>query len=184
VGAGVGASVGKVWGLRHASKGGLGSAGFVGKDGLIVAALVVVNAFGNVYDPQTGRAIAGARRLDAEGRCLGFVDPVEAMAAGTGPTFAGANTTLAVVATNAQLSKSGAAKVAQMAHDGLARVIRPLHTSIDGDVVFALSCGEHAAAADLVGALAADAAAQAVVQAVLAAESCYGLPCARDLQGG
>ena len=96
--------------------------------------------------------------------------------------FAAANTTLAVVATNGSLTKSGATKVAQMAHDGLARTIRPLHTSIDGDVVFSLSCGERSVSADVAGALAADVLAQAVVNAVFAADARFGLPAARDLR--
>lgn len=182
VGAGVGASVGKAQGLKHATKGGLGSAGIQCPDGLIVAALAVVNAFGNVYDPQSGRAIAGARLTDERGSFVDFADPVAVLAASRDLRFSAANTTLAVAATNGALTKSGATKVAQMAHDGLARAIRPVHTSIDGDVVFSLSCGERPASVDVVGALAADAVAQAVVNAVYAADALYGLPAARDLR--
>ena len=181
VGAGTGASVGKVRGLRCACKGGLGSASVQTADGLIVAALAVVNAFGNVHDPATGKVIVGARDLDATGAFRGFLDPVEAMASAARPDFVNANTTLAVIATNGRLSKSEVTKVAQMAHDGMARAIRPVHSGIDGDVVFALSCGELATNPDLVGALAADVLAQAIVNGVRAAESLDNLPAARDL---
>jgi L-aminopeptidase/D-esterase-like protein len=182
VGAGVGASVGKARGLKYATKGGLGSASILRPDGLIVAALAVVNAFGNVYDPRTGQPIAGARLTDEQGSFVDFADPVAILAESRDFRFAAANTTLAVVATNGSLTKSGATKVAQMAHDGLARAIRPLHTSIDGDVVFCLSCGERSVSADVAGALAADVLAQAVVNAVLAADGRFGLPAARDLR--
>lgn len=186
VGAGVGATVGKALGLRFASRGGLGMASTQTSSGLIVAALAVVNAFGNIVDPATGRTIAGVRRVDPGGRCTGFHDPVQVMAEGARPEFSTSNTTLGVVATNALLSKSEVTKVAQMAHDGMARAVRPVHTGIDGDVVFALSVGAVQAEApqaspDLVGALAADMLAQAIVNGVRAAQSRYGLPCASDL---
>ena len=180
VGAGAGATVGKADGLAHACKGGLGSASVRMEDGLVVAALAVVNAYGNVHDPSTGRVLAGVRRLDECSRFIGFADPVALMAARPRTDFASANTTLVVAATNAALTKGGAAKVAQMAHDGLARTIRPVHTGIDGDVVFALSCGDRPAQLDLVGALAADVAAQAIINAICATESCYGLPSGQE----
>ena len=180
VGAGVGASIGKVAGLKHACKGGLGCASLRTPSGLIVAALAVVNAYGNVSDPATGQVLAGARRLNAQGQFSGFLDPVEVIASGARPAFAATNTTLVVVATNGGLTKSQATKVAQMAHAGLARTIRPVHSGLDGDVVFALSCGEAPTTCDAVGALAADVSALAIVNAVLAAESCYGLPAARS----
>ncbi len=181
VGAGAAATVGKALGLGRACMGGLGGASVRLDSGLTVAALAVVNAYGNIYDPADGRVLAGARRLDAAGRFAGFADPVEVMAEAERLDFAAANTTLAVVATNGALNKCAATKVAQMAHDGLARAIRPVHSGIDGDVVFALACGAVPAYADLVGALAADVLAQAVVNAVLAAESRFGLPAAGDL---
>ncbi|MBW7883901.1 MAG: P1 family peptidase [Caldilineaceae bacterium] len=180
VGAGVGASVGKLRGLRYACKGGLGSACLELPGGLTVAALAVVNALGNVYDPLTGRVLAGVRELDARGRFVGFADPVALLAQGTGPQFATSNTTLAAVATNGRLSKSAITKVAQMAQAGVTRAIRPVHTTIDGDVICALSCGELETHPDIVGAAAADAVSQAIVNAVLAAETCFGLPAARD----
>jgi L-aminopeptidase/D-esterase-like protein len=150
--------------------------------GLIVAALAVVNAYGNIHDPASGRVIAGARRLEAAATDDAFYDPVQVLAQMGMPSFKGSNTTLAVVATNGKLSKSECAKVAQMAHDGLARTVRPVHSGIDGDVTFALSCGEEEANADLVGALAADVVAQAILNGVRSAQSIAGIPCAEDLK--
>lgn len=180
VGAGTGATVGKALGFQQATKAGLGAASKAIGDGIVIAALVAVNAFGDVYNPDTQQIIAGTRRPDG-----GFADTVkvaQAMAGGTlADLLAGANTTLAVVATNAALTKSGATKVAQMAHDGLARTIRPIHTHFDGDTVFALSLGSKQTDLSLVGALAADVLADAVVSAVMSAESLGGLPSAREL---
>jgi L-aminopeptidase/D-esterase-like protein len=181
VGAGMGATVGKGLGLGHASRGGLGTASLQTASGLIVAALAVVNAYGNVHDPASGRIVAGVRRLDAEGRCVDFVDAVELLAEGEQPEFARSNTTLGIVATNSALTKRDATKVAQMAHDGLARAIRPVHTGIDGDVVFALATGAVAANCDSVGALAADVLALAIVNGVRAASGGFGIPCAQEL---
>jgi L-aminopeptidase/D-esterase-like protein len=180
-GAGVGCTVGKGLGLQRASRGGLGTASVQAANGLVVAALAVVNAFGNVHDPATGGVVAGVRRLDEGGRCAGFVDAVEILAEGVRPEFAASNTTLAVVATNGVLTKGEATKVAQMAHDGLARTLRPVHTGIDGDVVFALSHGSVATNCDVVGVLAADVLARAVLSGVRAATTGYGIPCMHDL---
>lgn len=177
VGAGAGATVGKVLGIEHATKGGLGSASLRLENGVIVAALAVVNAFGEVIDPTTRTILAGARGP------TGFVDTVATLASRVeqSPTpFT--NTTLGVVATNAVLTKVGVTKMAQMAHDGLARVIRPVHTMYDGDTVFALSLGERKAEVSLLGALAAEALANAVIAAIHAAESLLGVPAARDLR--
>ncbi len=180
VGAGTGATVGKAAGFNMATKAGVGSASLQTPGGMVVAALAVVNAFGEIRDPATGRVVAGPRREKGE-----FFDTVEVMSSVWGQTLAslqqGANTTLAVVATNTALTKSAATKVAQMAHDGLARTIRPVHTMFDGDTVFALSTGTQAADTNLIGALAADVVAEAVLAAVRAAESLGGLPAARDL---
>ncbi len=182
IGAGTGATVGKVKGLKHACRGGLGCASMRTEAGLIVAALAVVNAYGNIHDPASGRVIAGARRLEVAATDDAFYDPVQVLAQMGIPSFKGSNTTLAVVATNGKLSKSECAKVAQMAHDGLARTVRPVHSGIDGDVTFALSCGEEEANADLVGALAADVVAQAILNGVRSAQSIAGIPCAEDLK--
>lgn len=184
VGAGTGASCGKAFGFAWATKAGIGSAAIRLERGVIVAALVAVNAFGDVIDPRTDRIIAGARRSDGSG----FADTMAYLASTDGLTIARLaeqqriqNTTLAVVATNAALPKHHMTRVAQMAHDGLARVIRPIHTMLDGDTIFALSLGELPADVSVIGALAADAVARAVINAVLAAEPLGGLPCARDL---
>lgn len=181
VGAGTGATVGKVLGIRNACMGGLGSASVVTERGLVVAALAVVNAFGNIRDWETGKVVAGARIVDDEGRFVAFADAVETLANGNRLDFAAANTTLGLIATNGRLNKAEATRVAQMGHNGLARVIRPLHTSIDGDVVFALSNGDHVTDADVVGAIGADVLSRAVLNGVRAACSAYGLPCASDL---
>ncbi|MCB0093589.1 MAG: P1 family peptidase [Caldilineaceae bacterium] len=163
VGAGTGATVGKMLGLDRASKGGLGTASrHIGQD-LIVAALVAVNAIGSVIDPATQRIIAGARLDDGS-----FAHPRQMTEnhlrnANLTP---GANTTIAVVATNAALTKTEATKVAQMAHDGLARVINPIHTASDGDTIFALSLGNQSAPASLIGAVAAEVLSEAVLRAV------------------
>jgi len=180
VGAGTGATVGKAAGFNMSIKSGLGSASRGAPGGLVVAALAVVNAVGEVRDPTTGQVIAGPRRPEG-----GFYDTVEILTNVFGQTLAdlqpGANTTLLVVATNAALTKSAATKVAQMAQDGLARAIRPAHTMFDGDTAFALSAGAIAADTNLVGALAADVVTAAILAGVHAAESLGGVPAIRDL---
>ena len=181
VGAGTGATVGKLLGFQQATKGGLGTASTEIGRGIIIAALAVVNAAGDVVDPQTGTILAGARR-PLIGGFANSMNLAESMLGQTLHQLANRNTTLAVIATNVALSKVGATKVAQMAHDGLARSIRPVHTAIDGDLVFALSLGDKTGDASLVGAVAADLLAQAVVRAVLAAEKLHGIPAARDLR--
>lgn len=182
VGAGAGATVGKVLGFNRATKGGVGSASRRTPSGVTVAALVVLNAYGEIVDPAFGRVIAGARN-PAGGGFADTVRVMEGLAEQNWNSLAGQNTTLAVVATDAALPKVGATKVAQMAHDGLARTIRPVHTQFDGDTVFALSLGGRAADVNLVGTLAAEVLAQAVVSAVGAAEALAGIPAARDLGG-
>ncbi|MFZ1752226.1 MAG: P1 family peptidase [Caldilineaceae bacterium] len=180
VGAGTGATVGKMLGFGQATKGGLGSAAKTIGKGIVVAALVAVNAVGDVIDPATNQIIAGARRPVVGG----FVDSMSFAESRLGQTLsemANRNTTLAVVATNVALSKVEATKVAQMAHDGLARTIRPVHTAMDGDTIFALSAGEKPGDASLVGAVAADVLAQAVVNAMWAAEKLHDIPAVRDL---
>ncbi len=192
VGAGAGATVGKLGGLGRAMKGGLGSSSITLPDGLVVAAIVAVNAVGDVIDPATGEVIAGARTEDGKG----LADARELVRSGalTGGPKPGhkegdgpaTNTTIGVVATNAELTQAQATKVAQMAHDGLARAISPIHTPWDGDTIFALATGTHdgpesPAKLLVVGALAADAMAEAVVRAVRTARSLPDLPAASDL---
>lgn len=181
VGAGAGATVGKLLGMDRAMKGGIGTAALTLPDGLIVAALVAVNAYGDVIDPATGRVVAGARTPDG----LGLADARTVLRTGASQKKPfGENSTIGIVVTNARLTKTQGAKVAQMAHDGLARSITPVHTLADGDTLFALATGSLAAEADVsrVGALAAEAVADAVLRAVRAAKGLPGLPAVRDLQ--
>ena len=174
VGAGTGASVGNILGTERAMKGGLGTAsarpGGAG-EGLIVAALAAVNAFGDVRDPATGETLAGPR-LD-DGR-LG--DTVELLPEAAARVRWGENTTLGIVATNARLDTSQVQKVAEMAHDGLARAISPVHTTVDGDLVFAAALGEVEATTDVVGAWGARVLSEAILRAVRAAKGLPGLP--------
>ncbi len=181
VGAGAGATVGKLLGPARAMKSGLGSASVRLPKGLVVAALVAVNAFGDVIDPANGRILAGAR--GADGRS--FAGTMKMLLEGYAPGAAlpGENTTIGVVATNAALTKAQATKVAQMAHDGLARTIAPVHTPWDGDTLFAMSTGSEEVPGGplVVGALAAEVVARAVLRAVRASRGLPGLPAASDL---
>jgi L-aminopeptidase/D-esterase-like protein len=181
VGAGAGATVGKSGGGAGPMKGGLGTAAIsvpAGSNRLVVGAIVAVNAVGDVIDPATGAIVAGVRSASGKG----FADARALMRTGVPPQpEAGQNTTIGVVATNARLTKAQATKVAQMAHDGLARAIYPAHTMNDGDVVFALATGEiDNSDVSRIGALAADAMADAIVRGVTAAASIPGYPAARD----
>jgi L-aminopeptidase/D-esterase-like protein len=181
VGAGAGATIGKMMGIDRAMKGGLGTASLALPDGLVVAALVAVNAYGDVIDPATGRVVAGVRTADG----AGLADARALLRAGAVQKKPiGENSTIGVVATNARLTKTQAAKVAQMAHDGLARSITPVHSLADGDTLFSMATGTLAGDADVsrVGALAAEAVADAILRAVRAAKGLPGLPAARDLQ--
>jgi L-aminopeptidase/D-esterase-like protein len=181
VGAGAGATVGKFAGSARAMKSGLGTASITLPDGLIVAALVAVNAVGDVLDPATGQLIAGARTDD--GRALADARRLLRTVGFKPLARPGESTTIGVVATNATLDKAQARKVAQMAQDGFARAIVPAHTPLDGDTIFALATGRLPGGADVmtIGALAAEVMAHAVVRAVRAATGLPGLPAARDL---
>jgi L-aminopeptidase/D-esterase-like protein len=169
VGAGTGCTVGKVLGQGRASKGGVGTASVDLGTGLVVGALVAVNAFGDVIDPQTGEILAGARALAGSG----FADTLATMKGLVGKTIlrfaGGSHSVIGVVATNARLTKEETNKVAQMAHDGLARAIRPAHTMFDGDTLFALATGQKSADVNMVGAYAAQVVAEAIIRAVRAA---------------
>ena len=180
VGAGAGATVGKMLGMERAMKGGIGTAAITLPDGLTVAALVAVNAYGDVIDPATGRVVAGVRTEDGRGLADARV-LLRTGAAQKKPI--GESSTIGVVATNAKLTKTQATKVAQMAHDGLARSITPVHSLADGDTLFALATGTLAGGGDVsrVGALAAEAVADAVLRAVRAARGLPRLPAVRDL---
>jgi len=181
VGVGAGATCGKQLGPHFAMKGGLGSASRQIEGGVIVAGLVAVNAVGDVYDPHTGRIVAGARNPAGQGFAMEAGASVVHTASSKQSMTAGTNTTIAVVATNAAFSKAAVNKIAQMAHDGLARSIRPVHTPYDGDTVFALSLGEQKGDLGRIGAIAAEVLAEAVLNGVRAAESLAGLPAVRDL---
>jgi len=183
VGAGAGATVGKMGGRERAMKGGIGSASITLPDGLVVAAIVAVNAVGDVIDPTTGQVVAGMR--SADGKSLADVRrQFKSGGLELPPAEPLQNTTIGVVATNATLTKTQATKVAQRAHDGLARAIYPAHTSGDGDAIFALATGVRGGAAevDKIGALAADVMAEAIVRAVSAATGIPGYPAVRDLR--
>jgi L-aminopeptidase/D-esterase-like protein len=184
VGAGTGASVGKLFGAKQAMKSGLGSANIPIGGGIVVGAIVAVNAFGDVIDPNNGQIVAGLRSAEIGPFHIGapgyFANTLEMMKSTLGRGVLGfatrSNTVLAVVAVNADLSKAEANKMAQMAHDGLARTIRPAHTMLDGDTIFALATGGHKVDVTTVGAFAAEALSLAVLRAVRAAAPAGGLP--------
>ena len=184
VGAGTGCTVGKVLGMGQAMKAGLGSASMEVGGGVIVGALVALNAFGDVIDPQSGQILAGARsrqvgpiQLGAEGYFADTLTVMRSMIGRTALSFASrSNTVIGVVATNAKLDKNEANKVAQMAQNGLARTIRPAHTMFDGDTIFSLATGKKHADVNIVGAFAVEVMAQAVLRAVRAAQPAGGLP--------
>jgi L-aminopeptidase/D-esterase-like protein len=181
VGAGAGAALGKMFGMKQAMKSGLGSASIrVGGTGIVVGAVVAVNAVGDVIDPKTGKIIAGARNADGSG----FMDSMARIREGYSVRADGTNTTIGVVATNVALDKTQATKVAQMAHDGLARTIYPVHTPSDGDTIFAVATGASRVRANpgAIGALAADVMARAVLRAVMSARGIAGLPSYSDLR--
>ena len=165
IGAGTGASVGKIRGMKYAMKAGLGTWS-VDLDGVIVGALVAVNAVGDVIDPRSGIRIAGLR----SGATLNW------MKKGQTHSAVKSNTVIGVVATNARLTKTQATKVAQMAQDGLAQAIRPAHTMFDGDTIFAVATGEKKADVSTIGAFAAEVMAEAIVRAVKMAKPAGGLP--------
>lgn len=179
IGVGTGATVGKLFGLQQGMKGGLGSVCLRGPDGLLVAALVVVNAFGDVRDYVTGRIIAGARLApDSQS----FVDTAAHIRRGiVRRQFGEPNTTLGVVATNARLTREQAQKIAQMGHNGLAKAITPIHTLFDGDIVFVLAQPEIPADLHVVGLLAEEALRLAVDRAIKRAHGLGVLPAYEDL---
>lgn len=163
VGAGTGATVGKILGMECCMKGGVGTSSIRLPGGIVVGAIVVVNALGDVVDPKTGRILAGARHP----KTGAFIDTWKFIIEGNALKNAvPGNTTIGVVATNARLTKEQANKVAAMAHDGLALAVRPVHTMLDGDTLFALSTGKFECDVNVIGIAAAEAVARAVVNAV------------------
>ena len=180
VGAGTGATVGKLHTLERAMRGGLGCAVVEGA-GFVTAAIMAVNAVGDVRDAESGRLVAGAR--DAAGERL--VDTAAALAAGAPPpVFRPQNTTIGCVITDARLGKAEASRVAALAMGGYARALSPPHLTTDGDTLFCLSIGDRAADPLEVGTLGARAVAQAILRGVRAATGLPGLPAARDLSAG
>ncbi len=188
IGAGAGATVAKALGPKSVVKGGIGTASEHLEDGTVIGAIVAVNAFGEIVDPGSQEVVAGPRGPETGA----FVDTLDVLRTGAGrKPFAGENTAIGVVATNAPLTKEEANKLAQMAQDGLALAIRPAHTMGDGDVIFAMATGRTADGARLrrgrkpdvttLGAIAAQLVAQATVNGVREAESLAGIPAVRDL---
>lgn len=182
VGAGAGATVGKIGGGKP-MKGGIGTSSIRLANGLVVGAIVAVNCAGDVIDPKTGRIIAGARTPDGKS----FLNIMQTFRSGRGVvqnTAPGQNTTIGVVATNARFDKTQMTKIAEMSHDGMARAINPTHTPSDGDTLFALSTGTSTAGANLtaIGALAAEMVSEAILRAVTKAKSIPGYPSVTDLR--
>ena len=188
VGAGTGATVGKILGMGQVMKSGIGTASMEIGAGVIVGAIVAVNAFGDVVDPTTNQIIAGARSTTIGPLRVGspgyFADTLEVMKTMIGRTILGlasrGNTVIGVVATNGRLNKEQANKIAQMAHNGLARCIRPAHSMHDGDIIFAIATGKHKADVNIVGAFAAEVVALAILRAVRCAQAVAGLPAIND----
>ena len=187
VGVGTGATVGKLFGTERAMKGGVGTSSVHGPDGVIVGALVVVNAFGDVLDPLSHQILAGARTSKESFK---FANSSKWMKRGATPKKLGRiapsdsdgfNTTLGVIATNARLSKKEAHQVAQIAHAGLAKVISPLHTTFDGDLIFALSYGRERADVNTIGLLGEATLIESVKRAITEAEGFGILPAHRDI---
>lgn len=179
VGAGCGATVGKIAGMETCMKTGVGSFALQQGD-FKIGAIVVLNALGDVYDWKDGRKVAGLLTEDK----MGFRDTVELMKGNIDVVenrFTG-NTTLAAVITNGRFDKSQLCKIASMGHDGFARSIRPVHSTADGDSIYAISVGEVAVDQDVAGTLAAEVISEAILRAVTSAESAYGYPAARDLK--
>jgi L-aminopeptidase/D-esterase-like protein len=177
IGAGTGATVGKILGLERAVKSGLGSASQKIAGDVVVAALVVVNAVGDVIEPGTGRILAGPRKSDGSG-FLSTSKLWKGEFKGAVPPF---NTVIGVVATDAKLDKTQANRLARVAQVGIARTIDPCHTMYDGDALFALSLGEKETDLSILGAAAGDVVAEAIVRAIQEAETLGGVPAARDV---
>ena len=179
-GAGCGATVGKYAGMDYCMKSGIGSYAIqIGE--LKIGAVVVLNALGDVYDWKTGRQIAGMLNEEKDG-LRSTADYMRQSYAVVDNKFTG-NTTICVVFTNARFEKAQLCKIAGMAHDGYARSINPVHTSADGDSIYAVSIGDIAADQDMVGAMAAEVVSEAIIRAVENAEGAYGFPALRDMAG-
>jgi L-aminopeptidase/D-esterase-like protein len=171
VGAGTGATVGKLLGMKGAMKSGIGTFTVTLNSGVMVSALAAVNAVGDIIDPATSKIIAGARGANGE-----FANGAQIMKNGTGQGLVRQNTTLVVVATNAQLTKVDANRLAHVAQIGMARTISPVNTTSDGDVIIALSVGSEKASVDALGVAASEAVAESILRAVRSASTLGGVP--------
>lgn len=187
-GAGIGATVGKILGMKRATKGGIGTAAMEIGGGVHVAAIVAVNVFGDVIDPQTGEIVAGARSLKKGPIRIGkgiFADTMQVMKTLAGRSILSfahrGHTAIGVVATNAKFDKDQVTKVARMAMNGVARTVRPANTMLDGDTIFAIATGRRKADVNIVGAFAAEVVAEAILRAVRAAKAAGGVPAISDL---
>jgi len=179
VGAGTGATVGKLFGVKRGMKGGVGTASMKSKSGVTVGVLVVVNAFGDIVDPSSARILAGAR-ISEKG--TQFADSSKRMMEGTiRKRFGFFNTTLAIIATDVHLGREDLKRVVRLAHNGLARTISPLHTTFDGDIILALSLGKTEADVNTVGILAEGALIRAVIRAVQRADGLGAIPACKDI---
>lgn len=178
VGAGTGATVGKIRGMEYAMKGGLGT--YCLKVGeLYIGAVVAVNCFGDVIDPSTGKPVAGVLKDDKSG--ISCTEDIMTAGYDKDKNLFSGNTTIGVIATNARMNKAQAKKVASMAHNGYAKTIRPAHSMVDGDTIFTMATGDIEADINVVGLLAAKVMEQAVLRAVKQADSLAGLKCYADL---
>ncbi len=188
-GAGTGATIGKILGNKSAMKAGIGSAVVQIGNGICVGAIIALNAFGDVYDPGTGQIIAGARRPGNKDNQfntqINFIDTLTFLKKKIGQLvirFATSqNTIIGCIATNAELTSEGCNKVAQMAHNGIAMTVRPAHTMLDGDTLFAVSTGGKKADVSTIGAVAAEVVAQSILSAVKTAHGVECFPALQDL---
>ena len=183
-GAGTGASIGKIFGIKQATKAGIGMASKEINGGIIISAIVAVNAFGDVINPENGTILAGARSAQKSFIRMGgidyYADTMKVMDSFSGRTIlklaSWNNNVIGVVITNAKLNKEEANKVAQMAHNGIAISVKPAHTMLDGDTIFTMATGEHKSNVNIVGAFAATVVSQAIVNSVKFAQPAGGLP--------
>ena len=188
VGAGTGATVGKIFGMKQAMKSGIGTASIEIGNGVIVGAIIAVNAFGDVVSPTGDEILAGARSMQTGPIKIGsagyFADTLHVLKTLAGRSIMNLasrqNTVIGVVGTNAILTKNEANKIAQMAHNGLARTIKPAHTMFDGDTLFSLATNRRRSDVNIVGAYAAEVVATAVINAVTSAQTIPGFPAAKD----
>lgn len=180
IGVGTGATIGKIFGLETATKGGVGTASHRLDNGVIVGVIVVVNAFGDVVDPKIGEIIAGVRNSPQGKEFLGSVDLFKRGFTRRLEPFE--NTTLVVVATNAAFSKVELMRIARIGQTGITRVIMPSHTVTDGDLVFAVSCGNHEGDINAVGIIAAELISEGIIRAVKMARSLGGIPSWNDFR--